>query len=124
MLKFIRTFLFFLLVVVLFHPSVSHAYQSTGKLTGIVVNWDYARVTDTIIIFEGESFTKYVRTDEEGAYEVELPAGTHVVRAIRQGFIPRRVKFNVEAGTTRTLNMILDVEPVRWVKCPKGSVCL
>ncbi len=80
----------------------------------------YARVTDATIIFEGASFKKYVQTDENVAYEVELAAGSCVVRVIRQGFLTRRIKFNVGEAATRTSNVILDVEPVNMPKCPKG----
>jgi hypothetical protein len=124
MVKFIRTVFFFALAVGLFHPPTSHAQPSNGKLRGLVVDANYARVAATTIIFAGESFVKSVRTDEDGAYEVELPAGDCVIEVKQQGFLPRRVKLHIEARVTKQLNMILDVEPVKPFKCPKGRTCL
>jgi hypothetical protein len=124
MVTFIRTVVFVSLAAVLLHPLESHARQTVGKLRGIVVDLNYARVAGQTITFEGDSFKKYVRTDEAGAYEVELPEGACLVEVISQGFLPRRVKFNVEAGATKTLNMILDVEPMKYAKCPKGRICI
>jgi|GEM_PF-4815469 len=112
------------LAVYSFHPPATHAQPSFGKLRGIVVDASYVRVANATIIFEGASFKEYARTDEEGAYEVELPAGHCVVRATQTGFIPRRVKFYIEAGATKTLNMILDAQSVKMPKCPKGRNCI
>lgn len=112
------------LAVFSFHPPAARARPPSGKLKGIVVDLSYARVAGATIVFEGAAFKEYARTDEDGAYEVELPAGRCVVRVTQQGFRPRRVKLDIAAGATRTLNMILDVEPVKMPKCPKGQTCI
>jgi hypothetical protein len=112
------------LTVFSFHPTVVRAHPPVGKVKGIVVDLNYARMANATIIFEGTSFKEYARTDENGAYEVELPAGSCIVRAMAQGFRPRRVKLDIAAGATRTLNMILDVEQVKMPKCPKGQTCI
>jgi len=112
------------LAVCAFHPPAAHARLPVGRLRGIVVDLTYTRVANATISFEGGSFKDYARTDEDGAYEVELPAGHCVVRVTQMGFLPRRVKFNIEAGATRTLNMILDVEQVKMPKCPKGQTSI
>jgi hypothetical protein len=124
MIKFSRTFLMLWLAVFSFHTPAAQARLPVGRLRGIVVDLSYARVANATISFECGSFKEYARTDENGAYEVELPAGHCVVRATHLGFLPRRVKLDIEAGATRTLNMILDVEQVKLPECPKGQICI
>lgn len=97
--------------------------QPVGRLSGVVVDWQYARILETTITFEGKSLKKKVTVDDEGAYEIELPAGTYLVRATRRHFLERRFRFTVEPGKTKMLSLILDVEPEKF-DCPKGHICL
>jgi len=97
--------------------------QPVGRLSGYVVDWQYARILDTTITFENKSLKKKVTVDDEGAYEIELPAGTYLVRATRRQFLERRFRFTVEPGKTKRLSLILDVEPEKH-DCPKGAICL
>ena len=94
-----------------------------GRLKGSVVDWHYASIPHTSITFESRSFRKAVATDEAGAYEAELPAGTYLVTVKSEGFFQRRLKINVGPGVTRSLSFILDVKPTNVV-CPRGSICL
>jgi hypothetical protein len=73
-------------LAVLFARPTGEAQAAKGKLRGIVVELTYARVPKTTIVLENESFKKEVTADEEGAYEVELPAGTYLVKAQSFGF--------------------------------------
>lgn len=114
----------FLLAGCFAHAQTSHAQVATGKLRGVVVDWQYARVLNTTVVFESESVKKVVCVDEDGAYEVELPVGTYSVKAESANFRPRHLNFSVEANTARTLNMLLDVVPMKFGKCPKGAICL
>jgi hypothetical protein len=103
-----------------FHsPRAGLAQQAVGKLRGVVVDWQYARILGTKIVFESKSFKKVMFVDSEGAYEIGLPAGTYLVTATDEGFVPRRFKFQVEPATTKTLNMILDVTPTKPSRCPR-----
>lgn len=97
--------------------------ESTVKVSGVVVNWSYARVIETTILFESEGQTKRVKVNEEGAYEVDLPPGRYLVKAWAHGFIERRVKLQLEPDAPRTLNLMLAVEPQNF-RCPKNAICL
>lgn len=102
----------------------AHLQRATGKLKGIVVDWQYARVLNTKIILEGRSFKKEVAVDAEGAYEAEVPAGSYLVKAESAGFRQYRLMFDVAPGEAKTLNIMLKVLPQKPVKCPRGALCL
>lgn len=97
--------------------------QPAVKVSGIVVDWQYARVLPTTIVFKSEGETKEVKVNAQGAYEVELTPGQYLVEATAPNFRKRRVKLQVEPATQRILNLMLDVVPQRF-HCPKGSLCL
>jgi hypothetical protein len=115
---------FGLLLLILVVCSSGNAQEPLGKLNGIVVDWQYARVLRTTIVFETAGLRKAIQVDEEGAYEVELPAGWYTIKATAPGFIERRVKLQLESATPRILNLMLDVRPQKVIRCPKGSLCL
>ena len=93
------------------------------KVSGIAVDWQYARLLPTTIVFKSKDHTKEVKVDDEGAYEVELPPGVYVVTATAPNFRERRVKLRLEPAAPRTLNFMLQVVP-QIFRCPKGSICL
>ena len=90
---------------------------------GVVVDWQYARVLPTTLVFKSEGQTKEVKVDDQGAYEVQLPPGLYIVKATAPGFRERRVKLQLAPTAPRILNLMLEVRPQRF-RCPKGSICL
>jgi hypothetical protein len=106
-------------LITLSYVAQASARQAIGKLKGEVVDANYARIVDATVTFESSAFRKVVRLNSEGAYEVELPAGTYSVQAAREGFYSRRFKFKVAPNITKRLSMILDVVPLTVPKCPK-----
>lgn len=105
----------------LFTPAMGQ--EPTVKVRGVVVDWNYARVIVTTILFESGSQTKRVKVNEEGAYEVDLPPGRYLVKASAPGFTERRVKLQLEPDAPRTLNLMLAPEPQNF-RCPKNAICL
>lgn len=98
------------------------AQHRTGTLKGFVADKRYARVARAILIFENSSFRKEIEVNREGAYEVELPAGTYRVRAQSTGFYSREFNFAVKSGFLKTLNLTLYIRPpvpIKWI-CPKS----
>ena len=91
---------------------------------GIVVDWQYARVLLTTLVFKSEGQTKEVKVDDQGAYEIQLAPGLYLVKATAPGFRQRRVKLQLAPNAPRILNLMLDVQPEGRIRCPKGSLCL
>ena len=102
---------------------IAISQQPAVRVTGIVVDWQYARVLRTTIVFESEGHREEVTVNDEGAYEVDLPPGRYVVKASAPNFRERRVKLQVEPDAPRILNLMLTVPPQNF-RCPKGAICL
>jgi hypothetical protein len=118
----------FLSVLILL-MATSFFTSATGQeagvtVKGVVVDWQYARVPPTTLVFESEGQTKEVKVDDQGAYEVQLPPGLYTVKATAPGFRERRVKLQLAPAAPRILNIMLQVPPQPRLRCPPGSICL
>ena len=99
------------------------AQVATGKLKGVVVDRQYARILHSCLTVRNKTFQKKVMVDEAGAYEVELPAGAYEVVALSPGYSRDRQKnVRIEPGTTRTLNVLLKFAPQISGRCPAGTI--
>ena len=115
---------FLSVLLVLIAASLALGQQTTVKVSGVVVDWQYARVLPTIIVFKSDGGdTKELKVDDQGAYEVELAPGQYAVEASAPNFRKRRVKLQLQPSANRILNLMLDVVPQNF-HCPKGSICL
>lgn len=118
---------FFSLLILLIAGSLftSAVGQEPGvTVRGVVVDWQYARVLPTTLVFKSEGQTKEVKVDDQGAYEIQLAPGLYFVKVTAPGFRERRVKLQLAPAAPRILNLMLDVQPQGRIRCPKGSLCL
>ena len=96
---------------------------ATGKLKGVLQDWQYARILRSCLTVRNKTFQKKIMTDERGAFETELPAGTYEIVFLAPSFTPlRRKNVQIEPGTTRTLNALLDVAREVSGQCPAGTL--
>jgi hypothetical protein len=96
---------------------------ATGKLKGVVVDWQYARIVRSCLTVRNKTFQAKVMVDEEGAFEAELPAGVYEVVALSPGFSRlRRKNVRIEPGAARTLNFLLEVAPEISGRCPANTI--
>jgi hypothetical protein len=94
----------------------------TGVLKGVVVDWQYARILGSCLTVKNKTIEKKVIVNAEGAFEVELPAGTYEVVAQSPNFRRFRQKnLQIESNTITTLNIMLQVAPERAGRCPAGT---
>ena len=111
-------------------PPVSSTFRTQNgpaKIKGLIVDWQYARISHAVIIIKNDLFTKEVRTDDEGAFEIEVDAGTYDLLAKSPGFSPfRRKAYSVKSGDMKTLNILLNAAqpPKASYKCPRGKTCI
>lgn len=119
----VLAFLAFLIPIALISPA-THAQEPKGTLKGVVVDWQFALILPTTIVFESTAVKRKIQVDGEGYYEIELPAGEYLVKATAHGFLGRQLKVRVEPNQSKTLNMMLDVQPMKIHKCPRGALCL
>jgi len=108
-----------ILLVVVACASLSFA-QQTGRITGIVVDPNGARVVGAIIRIENADYRKTKRSDTEGRFELQAPAGIYELTVEQSGFKKFRLRdVQVESGTRELGNIRLEVatppSPIRVV---------
>jgi hypothetical protein len=111
-----------ILLVVVACASLSFAQQA-GRITGIVVDPNDARVVGATIKIENADFKQTKRSDTEGKFELKAPAGIYNLTVEQSGFKRFRLR-DVRVGTeTRELgNIRLEVAtPPSPVKVVPGS---
>lgn len=86
------------------------ASQSTGTIIGRVLDCNDARVANATISIHSETIKRRVKSDEEGEFEVSLPAGNYRIMVEANGF--RRFVYSsvkVRPAAIRLINIHLEV---------------
>lgn len=80
--------------------------QATGKIKGLVLDPNEARIPGCAILILGEHVTRRLSSNEFGEYESEVPAGTYRITADLPNYFPfRRAPVRVHPGTVVTINI-------------------
>ncbi|MBA2341274.1 MAG: carboxypeptidase regulatory-like domain-containing protein [Pyrinomonadaceae bacterium] len=53
--------------------------NSKGKIKGLILDANEARVPNARVVLKGKEFTRKVKSNEAGEFEVELPAGVYQI---------------------------------------------
>ena len=96
--------------------------NASGKLRGVIVDWQYARILGSCVDLTNKTFKTRVRVDTNGEFEIDLPAGQYQATGQSPGF--QRFRWNhlkIEAGATKTLNILLNVSNKKR-GCPEGTI--
>ena len=111
---------FFILVIVAC-ASLSFA-QQTGRITGVVVDPNDARIVGATVRIENGEFRQTKRTDSEGKFELKAPEGLYDLTIEQSGFRKFRMRgFRVDAPTHELGNIRLYVAtPPSPVKVVSG----
>ena len=100
-----------ILLVVVACAGLSFA-QQTGRITGIVVDPNGSRVVGAVVRIENADYKRTKRSDTEGRFELEAPAGTYELTVEQSGFKKFRLRdVRVETGTRELGNIKLEVAP-------------
>lgn len=98
-----------ILLVVVACAGLSFAQQA-GRITGVVVDPNDARVVGATIKIANADFKQTRRTDSEGKFELKVPAGTYELTVEQSGFKKFRLRgVRVETGTRELDNIKLEV---------------
>jgi len=78
----------------------SRSRNETGKIQGVVLDANDARIVGATITIENDQFRRELKSGEEGDFEVAIPAGVYQIKAEAHGFrrfelSPLKVKPNV-----------------------------
>jgi len=77
-----------------------------GKIKGAILDVNDARVTNAGITIEGNKIKRVVKSDDQGQFEVSLPAGSYQITVKANGF--RRFVYSsltIHANETEMINI-------------------
>jgi hypothetical protein len=84
----------------------------TCKVTGVVIDPNEARIVGATIKVENGSFKREVRSDDEGYFEIELPAGTYHMVVEMDGFKKFKLSpFYAKGGAAEHVKVQMKVKP-------------
>jgi len=85
----------------------------TGKIKGTILDVNYARVLNALVRVNGGETRRSLRSNDEGQFEISLPAGNYEVTVEANGF--RRFVYSslkVQPDETEMINIHLEVAKV------------
>ena len=94
--------------------------QTAGKVAGSIQDRFGQLIQEATIVFEakvdGKKIKRKTKTNRDGVFEILLPAGVYAVSIKYSGFRDfRRRDLLVENGKTRTLDVVLEIDPKKTV---------
>jgi len=86
--------------------------QPKSRLVGVVLDRNDAVVIGVTVRVTSGTFKRRVRSDGDGRFEMELPAGCYELTAEQPGFRKFRLNpFQVRAGAKELINIHLEIAP-------------
>ena len=87
----------------------SRSQSEPGKLVGMIVDQNEARITTAKILITGRGLSREVTVDEEGFFQIDLPQGNYRVTITANGFRTARRNVFVKSNAVTALNVQLVV---------------
>ncbi|HEY0375738.1 MAG TPA: carboxypeptidase-like regulatory domain-containing protein [Pyrinomonadaceae bacterium] len=109
--------IFVVLLAAAFTSLLAHTSETAGgerksRIVGVVLDPNGARIPFATIRIENAKAAREAYTSDEGAFEVELPAGTYRITVEAQGFRTIEiVSFNARADRRESLEVRMKVKP-------------
>lgn len=86
--------------------------ERKSRIVGVVLDPNGARIANATVRIENASASREVYTSDEGAFEVELPAGTYRVTVEAPGFrTVEMLSFRARADRRESLKVRMKVKP-------------
>ena len=106
-------------------PVVGAGQQAGGNLKGVIVDQMGASVAGAKVLIMNGSARRELKSDEMGAFSVEVPQGSYQVLVESLGFrIAKLNRVQVRSASSKEIRVVLKVRPVKYGKCPKGQTCI
>lgn len=88
--------------------------QAAGKIRGKIVDGDNGEAVfgATIVV---RSIKKFAKSDFDGAYDMDLPAGTHEVEFQMMGFAPQKRSITITPGKAQVINVTFGLQTLETV---------
>ncbi|HEX2271526.1 MAG TPA: carboxypeptidase-like regulatory domain-containing protein [Pyrinomonadaceae bacterium] len=103
-----------LFVAVCFASALRASSAETSRLVGMVVDANGSRIAGATITVERDQFERVVKSNDDGKFEVEAPAGTYELTVEQGGFKKFHLPgFRFAPGTCELVNIHMDVQMPR-----------
>ena len=84
--------------------------KTDGKIQGVLLDINDARIVGAKIIIEGAQLKRELKSGDEGNFEIQLPAGSYQIRVEANGFRKFELSpFKVKASVTEMINIHMEV---------------
>ena len=88
----------------------SRRQKSTGKIQGVLLDINDARIAGAKITIEGGQLKRELRSGDEGDFEIQLPTGSYQITVVANGFRKFEISpFKVKANVTEIINIHMEV---------------
>ena len=105
-------------------PALAERVFTKGKLKGVVVDHQEARITGTQVRIRSSEFKADLKTNEAGEFESEVPVGVYEVSVESAGFKKfHRKGVKVEPSKTTPMKIKLKSAPTR-IKMARDGIYL
>ena len=105
-----RVILGLCLALLLNASSIAQSSKQGGRLSGVVLDVNDARVFDAKVTVRARNFTREVFTDETGQFTINLPAGEYSLTVQANGFCQFEGEaLKIISSTTEMINVHLEV---------------
>jgi hypothetical protein len=80
--------------------------EKTGKIQGVLLDVNDARITGARILIENASLKRELRSASEGDFQIQLPAGSYQIKVQANGFRKFELSpFKVKANVAEMINI-------------------
>jgi uncharacterized membrane protein len=99
------------LVVLIFALQTARAQANqTSRIRGLIVDANGARITGALITVESTHFRRQLETNEEGKFQVELPADAYHLSVEKAGFKKWVSSFRTQQDSIHNLTVRMKVQ--------------
>jgi uncharacterized membrane protein len=86
--------------------------SQTSRIVGTVLDKNESRIIGAVVKIENAQFSRTAASDEEGVFEVEVPAGTYLITVEMEGFKKFELSsFRAKADARKRLSIHMEVKP-------------
>jgi len=104
--------------------------ETTGKVSGVILDRGDARVPKAKIIVERKGFRSELISEDDGRYEIELPVGSYTITVTHVGFhASQNTDVEIRSNSQTTFNVVMkenvfdeNLVPLQEIELPATEI--